>query len=371
MDFSDQIKTMAMRLPGQLPHIQTEESTKNALVLPMLNALGFNVFDPTEVIPEFIADVGIKKGEKVDYAITLDGKPIIIVECKKCQTCLDLEHASQLYRYFSVTETRFAILTDGITYMFYTDLERPNQLDSKPFFIFNLEKFKEDDLNELKKFSKSTFDIDSILTTAADLKYTKLICDIFKQEYKEPSEDFIRFFASKVYDGRLTSSTRENFKNLTKKAFQKFMRDQIEERLEGVNRALDEEGKLESSGVTQEETIAEAAPSREDRITTTQEELEGYHLVKAILRNIVEPSRVVMRDTISYCGVLLDDNNRKPICRLHFNGKQKYLGLFDENKTETRYAIDNIDDIFAFADSIIKTIGFYDGDSAQNDQPIS
>jgi predicted type IV restriction endonuclease len=122
MDFIDRIRELASRAPKQLPHIQTEEATKNALVMPFIGALGYNVFDPTEVTPELTADVGIKKGEKVDYAILQDGQPIMLFECKWHGAELKDGHASQLYRYFSVTHARFGVLTNGIIYRFFTDL---------------------------------------------------------------------------------------------------------------------------------------------------------------------------------------------------------------------------------------------------------
>jgi len=139
MDLIDKINEMAARIPKQIEHISTEEATKNALVMPFINALGFNVFDPTEVVPEFTADVGTKKGEKVDYAIVRDGKPILLFEVKCTGTDLNNVHASQLYRYFSVTEARFGILTDGVIYRFYSDLDAPNKMDEKPFFVFDLD----------------------------------------------------------------------------------------------------------------------------------------------------------------------------------------------------------------------------------------
>ncbi|MGC4031699.1 MAG: type I restriction enzyme HsdR N-terminal domain-containing protein [Tepidisphaeraceae bacterium] len=95
MEFFDRITRLASRLPQQLPVLKTEEATKNALVMPLINALGYNVFDPMEVIPEFTADVGTKKGEKVDYAITIDGKPMILVECKTVDLTLSMERVSQ------------------------------------------------------------------------------------------------------------------------------------------------------------------------------------------------------------------------------------------------------------------------------------
>ena len=157
MDFIDKIRELSVRIPKQLEYIQTEEATKNALIMPFISALGYNVFDPTEVTPELCADVGVKKGEKVDYAILQDGKPIILFECKHHSADLNKVHASQLYRYFSVTEARFSVLTNGIIYWFYTDLDASNKMDGKPFFEFSMLDVKESSVEELKKFSKSAF----------------------------------------------------------------------------------------------------------------------------------------------------------------------------------------------------------------------
>src|SRR4051794_35249800 len=149
MDFADRIRELSGQILKQSAIIQTEEATKNAMVMPFISALGYNVFDPQEVTPELHADVGLKKGEKVDYAILKDGKPIILFECKWHGADLNKEHASQLYRYFSVTEARFGVLTNGIAYRFYTDLEAQNKMDSKPFFEFNMANYRDQDIEEL------------------------------------------------------------------------------------------------------------------------------------------------------------------------------------------------------------------------------
>ncbi|RJP35803.1 MAG: hypothetical protein C4547_08835 [Phycisphaerales bacterium] len=126
MDLIDRLRELALRLPKQLPHLSTEEATKTALVMPFIGALGYNVFDPMEVMPEFTADVGMKKGEKVDYAILRNGQPIILFECKWSGCNLDEQRASQLYRYFSVTPARLGVLTNGVEYRFYSDLDEPD-----------------------------------------------------------------------------------------------------------------------------------------------------------------------------------------------------------------------------------------------------
>lgn len=79
MDLADCVQEIASRAAKQIEHITTEEATKNAFVMPLVNALGYNVFDPTEVVPEFTADIGTKKSEKVDYAIMRDGEPSILM----------------------------------------------------------------------------------------------------------------------------------------------------------------------------------------------------------------------------------------------------------------------------------------------------
>ena len=121
LDFADRVREMAKRFKERVDHIKTEEATKTALVMPFINhVLGFNVFDPSEVVPEFTADVGTKKGLKVDYAILKDGKPVMLFECKQHGSKLDIEHAAQLSWYFANTEARFGVLTDGIVYHFYS-----------------------------------------------------------------------------------------------------------------------------------------------------------------------------------------------------------------------------------------------------------
>ncbi|ERN42360.1 hypothetical protein KR51_00009730 [Rubidibacter lacunae KORDI 51-2] len=149
MDLIDRIKDLRSRNVKQLEHIRTEEATKNALVMPFISALGYDVFDPTEVIPEFTSDIGTKKGEKVDYAIKKDDNIIVLIECKWSGSNLRQEHASQLYRYFSATEARFAILTNGIEYEFYSDIDETNKMDARPFFTFNVLAFQDHQVKEV------------------------------------------------------------------------------------------------------------------------------------------------------------------------------------------------------------------------------
>ena len=353
MDLIDGIKELAARIPKQMDHIQTEEATKNAFIMPFLSALGYDVFNPMEVIPEYTADIGTKKGEKVDYVIKKDDEIIILIECKWSGIDLHQNHASQLYRYFSTTSARFCILTNGIVYEFYSDIDSPNKMDSKPFFEFNILDFEDHQINELKKFTKSAFSLEDILTTASTLKYTGAIKKILEQELEKPSEEFVRFFASRIYGGRLTQSVLEQFRKIVKKAREQFINEKINDRLKSAL-STNEDKKEEISEVV--ETIGSSP--KNDGIETTEEEIEAYNIIKAILRNVIDVKRVVMRDKKSYCGILLDDTNRKPICRLHFNRSRKYLGLI-ANKQEERVEIESLDDIFKYTDNLRAVIGEY------------
>ena len=354
MDFIDQLRVLSTRVANTKDIVQTEEATKNAMVMPFIQLLGYNVFDPLEVTPELIADIGTKKGEKVDYAVLRDGKPIILFECKKCGAELDINHCGQLFRYFHVTAARFGVLTNGLTYRFFTDLEQPNKMDETPFFEFSLLDFKERDVEELKKFAKTSFDLDTILATANELKYTRAIQNRLTEWAVKPSEDFVRLVSADLLGNRrFTPALRDQFTLITKRAFEQVIGERINERLKGAM-TLD----LATSPASTQPTLGVESVA-EPAVVTTEQELEGYHIIKSILRSVISPQRVYMRDAQSYCAILLDNNNRKPICRLRFNNPSKlYIGLINETKEEERVAIDAVDNIHDHADRLKATVNW-------------
>lgn len=361
MDFIDRMRELAGRAEKQLPHCTTEEATKNALVLPFISALGYDVFNPTEVLPEFTADVGIKKGEKVDYAILKDKAPIIIFECKRAGTDLGQVQASQLYRYFaSVPAVRFGILTNGIDYRFYADLDAPNRMDDKPFFEFNILDIQERQVAELKKFTKPSFNLDEILTTANELKYTAAIQKLIAKEFESPSDDLVRFFAKQVYVGVLTLPVREHFRELTKTSLTRFLNESINERLKSALKADQKPPAEPVDAVPSPEGTQADAEAAKKQIVTTSQETEAFFVVKSILRSTVPVGRIVMRDAQTYCGILLDDNNRKPIIRFHFNSDKLRISLFDQGKQEERITIEGIDDIYKYAQRLIERVKWLD-----------
>ncbi|KAA3657020.1 MAG: restriction endonuclease, partial [Calditrichaeota bacterium] len=356
MDFIDKIQSLAQKISKQLEYITTEEATKSALIMPFINALGYNVFDPTEVVPEFTADVGIKKGEKVDYAIMRDGEPIMLMECKWSGSNLDEVHASQLFRYFSVTASRIGVLTNGIIYRFYSDLEQSNKMDDKPFLEIDMLNLSDSLVQELKKITKSNFNLEDVISTASDLKYTKEIKKILGDQLLAPDEDFVRYFASQVYTGKLTQVVREQFTDIVKRALSQFISEKINERLKSAMAQDNEEEKNSEKEDDEEEINTE---KKESRVVTTDDELEGYHIVKSILRKEIDPDRIIHRDTMSYFGILLDDNNRKPICRLYFNSNnKKQIAFMNEDKKETKVELTNLNQIYDYTDQLRSIVKF-------------
>lgn len=354
MDLIDKIKEIANRYEKQAANIQTEEATKNALIMPFIAALGYDIFNPSEVIPEFTADVGIKKGEKVDYAIKKDDQIIMLFECKHCGANLHNEHASQLYRYFHTSAARFGVLTNGLIYQFFSDIEEPNKMDEKPFFEFDIRDIGDHHIAELKKFAKNNFSLNDILTTASALKYKGELIKCLEREAEAPSDALVKFFISQIYTGRATQPIIELFGKLVKEGLNEFINNRINLRLK--------------SALSQPNTTAPAQESPEKQadekqdIITTQEEIDGFLVIKAIARQCINLDRIVVRDTKSYCGILLDDNNRKPVCRLHFNAAKKYIEL---GRSGERIPISKIDDIFQYTTQILQVIEDYEkaGDS--------
>lgn len=351
MDFKDEIHQLSERIEKIKDKLLTEEATKNALILPLLKALGYDVFNPLEVVPEFICDIGTKKGEKIDYAIMADNEPVLLIECKHWNQELTM-HDNQLLRYFHVSNAKFALLTNGIIYRFYTDLETPNKMDSRPFLEINLLDLKNYHIEELKKFHKAYFNVNNILSSASELKYTSQLKAVLSKEFSEPSPEFVKLFSKQVYDGMITPKLLEQFTTLVKKSISSLISDIISERLKSA---------LKSETTKEEKEAEESKSTEEDNsgVITTAEELEGYMIVKAIVRQVTDVSRIAYRDALSYFAILFDDNNRKPVCRLYFNSSKKYISTFDKDKKETKHLIEKLDDIYNYSDQIKETVTNY------------
>lgn len=359
MLFSEGLANLAKKIRDTATTIETEEATKTAFIMPFIsNVLGYDVFDPGEVIPEFTADVGLKRGEKVDYAICRDGKVQMLIECKKIGDALELRYASQLFRYFAVTEARIAILTNGQEYHVYTDSDMPNRMDEKPFLVFDLLDIDRTLIPELQKLSREAFDLESVVSSAEKLKFISGIRRIIATEVKEPSDEWVKFFVGRLYEGRTTQRIIDQFRPLVTDALNQYVGDQVNSRLKTA--LGDDSGGSGTATPTppKPETQPTDAPVTdpvESDAMTTEEEVEGFNIVRAIACSEVDPERIYYRDGKVYFAILLDNNNRKPLVRLHLNGKSvKFVTTFENGKDGTRRDIDSVVDIYKVASEPIR-----------------
>ncbi|PHY13254.1 hypothetical protein CSW58_07020 [Caulobacter sp. B11] len=271
------------------------------------------------------------------------GKVKILIECKPANVPLNLNHAGQLFRYFSVTDARLAILTNGVIFQFYSDVEAPNKMDEKPFFTFSMEAVKPTDVRTLEKFGKAAFDIESIVQEAGALKLQSLLRKEIEAEFAQPSEEFVKLLASRVHEGKITSQVKENFAKLVPTAITMLIRDLVNERISSA---------LNANSTPIENELPSATSADEADVVTTAEEISGFHIIQAIAARLVKPNRIFIRDAKSYCAILLDNNNRKTVARLHFNGlTSKYLGTF-QGKDEQRHLLSELTEIYQFTSAI-------------------
>ena len=352
MDFAQKVKDLAKRSTHASKHALTEEATKTAVILPLIQTLGFDIFNLEEVVPEFVSDVGLKKGEKVDFAIKLDGKVAVLVEAKPISMALGTAQYSQLYRYFAVTESRLAVLTNGREVWFFSDIDEPNKMDKKPFFTFDLQSFDDNQIAELSKFQKQAFSIDNILTAASNIKYTNRAADYLKKQLQNPDEDFVKLVGRQIYDGSLTKAVIELLRPSIQASVDQVIRDRLQDKLNVAFRP--------EAPVVEQVTAPVSDGSEASDIQTTDEETMAFLMVKAIAAKAIGVERVTMRDAKSYCSVFVDDNNRKPVCRFYFNSKSvKYIGIFDAEKVEDKRPITSLSEIYAFSEKILEAVQSY------------
>ncbi|MEM9705983.1 MAG: type I restriction enzyme HsdR N-terminal domain-containing protein [Pseudomonadota bacterium] len=362
MDFLDQLHQLAKKVERQQENVVSEEASKTAFVLPFLQILGYDVFNPSEVIPEFTADHGVKKGEKVDYAIKVNDEYRILIECKPCGADLEAKHTSQLYRYFSVTDARFAILTDGIRYCLYSDLDQANKMDDRSFFEFNLLDFKDDDVLQLKKFARDGFDTDAIVGLAQDLKYRKLLRAEITREFLDPSDELVKLFGSRVYAGKLTQQIKNQFTELLSQSLMDYVRERVDQRLK---KALHD----------QPESMENRSEDTEDRedlqsdIVTTEDELHLHRILRAIVADKMDPERVSIKDGKAYCSYTIDQRTRQPVVRLYTRKKGLIIQIFDP-EGEIKEQLAKVEEAYRFKYQIRKAAYQYD-DSIAESEPIA
>lgn len=325
MTFKDDIQKLSVQVKERKEYITNEEMTKQALIIPFIQILGFDVFNPIEIRPEYSADFGIKKGEKVDYALFKENEPIIFIEAKSVNENLN-NHDAQLARYFNSTkEVKLAILTNGVEYKFFTDLNANNVMDDTPFLNINLLEIKESDIESLNKLRKENFDKDSLITYAEELVYTSTLNESLRRLFSNPSDDFVRFIVKDFSEMRIKSNVIERFRPLVKKAISNAV-------LDIVSKGLYQQ---ETLTIKKEENINNDSVNRDDLseieignkvhkgIITTENELKGFNIVKDILeKNNRDISEINYKDTTNYFSVYLRNTTRW-IIRFNLDASKK------------------------------------------------
>lgn len=347
--FEEKIKSFTGRIEELKNNVQTEEATKTSLIMPFFSLLGYDVFDPMEFVPEFVADVGIKKGEKVDYAIIIENEPAILIEAKSVTEKLE-KHDSQLFRYFGTTKAKFAILTNGIIYKFYTDLDETNVMDSTPFLTINLLSLRDSDILEIKKFAKDNFDKNNILNSASELKYCGLIKDYMKREFSNPSDELTRFILSSgIYESRIMQNVIDKFKPLIKKSFSQYINELVNDKIKSALNVGDSDN--EDTEEQQVEEEQQPDDKGDKGIITTAEELQSFYIIKSILGETFDIDRITYKDTINYFAVLIDGKVTKWICRIYLKEKSKYLIIPNGTENE-KITIEKVSDIYSLGDKL-------------------
>ncbi|MDE5696745.1 MAG: type I restriction enzyme HsdR N-terminal domain-containing protein [Lachnospiraceae bacterium] len=340
MDFIEKLTNFSNRIERIKGSILTEEATKTSIILPFFQLLGYDVFNPYEFVPEYTADVGIKKGEKVDYAILINNEPLILIETKSVNTELSAKHTNQLVRYFSVTKAKLGILTNGIIYQFYSDLEEHNKMDTIPFLEINLSKIKKETAEELKRFQKDAFDIKGILSNAADLKYMTMIKNEIAEQFKNPSDQLVKVLINKnVYSGTKTQAVIDKFKLIIQKAFDEYINDTLTERL---------------SSVISPDTTSISLPKETSENILTSEEKDALDFVKEMLNTSLD---IKYKKTSRYGYMQLGESSTKWICRVYIRKDQHLFTLhkFEDTNYECEYYFDEIEQLELIHDVIKDT----------------
>lgn len=335
MGFTEDIAKLSEQVRKRVDQVTGEEATKMALIVPFLSALGYDIYDPTEVMPEYVADFAIKKAgqfEKVDYALAINGTIVMLVEAKARGQKAEA-HDGQLSRYFNgLLKTKVAIVTNGIEYRFFTDLRDKNFMDKEPFFSFNVLQYEPKDIENLKFFHRDNFDAAAISRHAEEMVYVTGMTQLIGNILRSPSEEFVRFLVTELgkvslsyeIQGRITSKVLEKFEPIVKKSIQSSL-------LELMTRSLSQEmaQAVESSNASKQAEIEETAQEAQQelegaKIVTTAEELEAFEKIKAITDNSTTYHvEVKYKDTVNYFGVNLLGKTNRWFMRLYLSAQKK------------------------------------------------
>ncbi|MBQ9211138.1 MAG: type I restriction enzyme HsdR N-terminal domain-containing protein [Clostridia bacterium] len=343
--FKDALLHHAQLVAARHELCKTEEASKTSLILPFFrDVLGYDVDDPSVFIPEFVSAISVKKDQRVDYAILRDGKPEILIEAKWNGYSLD-GYESQLYNYFSATSAKLGILTNGVIYRFFGDLDSDNRMDITPFREINMLALAEKDMEDLAAFHRDTFDIEAIVGAATEMKYSSEVIALLDRLFSDPDNEFTAFIMKRVYNGKKTAKSAKNFQTIVKRSIDQYLADRISAGIAAIQEANKPE-----------------EPAQEDNgIITTQEEIEAYYIIRTLLHQYIDPARVQYKDCRSYFAVLLDGKTTQWICRLYPVNDALWQIHYptEEAKKPEKQILQSNDDLYACQDRLRRAVQKY------------
>ncbi len=352
MDFVEKIKELSKKIADQKGLVGTEQAAKTSFVLPFLQILGYDVFNAAEVIPEYIADWAAKKGEKVDYTIKVGPQTVMLIECKQVGDNLDASKESQLANYFHhVQECNIGVLTNGIVYKFYTDLNAENIMDTEPFFVFDFGALKESHITRLEMFSKANITkTDVINSDIIKIRNYSATVEVLRREFANPSEDLVKYVTKQMqFIKRCNDAILEEFREHIKKAVIQFEQDFFDAQIARLKETTQAQQSDQQAKPT--ETVVEKSA-----IMTTVEEMQALAIVKSILFKMIPPEKIVLRDSENYCDILTSNTR---IIRLYFNDPGMLQISFPTNPDFEKLGkieIKSVDKLIEHADKITATI---------------
>lgn len=320
--FKESMQRLGVQVATRQEHILNEETAKQSLIIPFLAALGYDVFDPLEIRPEYDSDFGKKKGEKVDYAVIKNGDPIMFIEAKSPSQKLE-NHDSQLARYFNATPgMKIGIITNGIIYKFFTDLNTGNIMDETPFLELNITELCDTDIEALARFRKEMFDAQQVVLFAEELIYTSNLNKKLEDIFKNPPDEFIRYLIKDFSDTRITQNVIDRFRPIVKKSISQALLNLVSQSLAAQTQNTPLEDTPEDLAAA---TLDVEGSKKKAAIDTTENELSAFELIKAILLDAgKDVSLLDYKDTTNYFSVFVK-NPSNWVVRLNIEGNKKAI----------------------------------------------
>ncbi len=309
-NFKVRLKNHIEHVKNVREHCTTEETTKQALILPFLDILGFNAYDPQKVKAEYGADFpGVKVGERVDYALFCQGVPVMFIEAKGCKEKMD-NHCPQLSRYFNSTpEVTISAITNGIEWRFFTDLNEKNIMDSTPFLRIMMDDIKDSDAEQLFRFRHDKFKPEALRTLAEESVYISAFVKVVSTSLREVDHEFVRYVAGRANIGRqLNQRFIETITPLVRQAVERSVSEMVVSGLSSRTSIPELESPADVTDNNVIDERADIVDAENPNIVTTYNERILFEKICSIIGPAYE---LQAKDTESYYSILFQGKTNR------------------------------------------------------------